>query len=65
MTIQTIYSRRVGNAQQRSFYHLDAELNEQVEAARRVIYPEPFQIPVGEASESSWGEFQEAQWGDL
>lgn len=45
------------HAQQRSFYRLDPALSEQVE---RVIQTRPEPIPVGEATDSDWGEFVEA-----
>lgn len=59
----TTYSRRIAHAHQRSFYRLDSALDELVETVPPVARPEP--IPVGEATESDWGEFQDAVWGDL
>lgn len=50
------------HAQQRSFYRLDPALSELVE---RVKPPEPEVIPVGDATESDFGEFLDAVWGDL
>lgn len=50
------------HANQRSFYRLDPALNELVE---RVQPQEPEPIPVGDATESDFGEFLDAVWGDL
>lgn len=51
------------HAQQRSFYRLDAMLDELVEQAAQETKREA--IPVGEATDSDWGEFVDAMWGDL
>lgn len=51
------------HANQRSFYRLDAMLDELVQQAQQEQQREV--IPVGEATDSDFGEFLDAVWGDL